>query len=88
MCETPQEHWAEESVVEAECTCDLQEDYSLACKFTWMSAWFILSAPRWHVTFSQHVEGEKGQTFQRELPLGIAIFYFILGVGEPGSFAG
>lgn len=53
-----------------------------------MSAWFILSAPWWHVTFSQQAEGEKGYTFQRELPLGIAIFYFILGVGEPGSFAG
>ena len=33
-------------------------------------------------------EGEKGQTFHGELPLGIAIFYFILGVGEPGSVAG
>lgn len=43
---------------------------------------------RWHVTFSQHAEGEKGQTFQRELPLGIAIFYLILGAGEPGSVAG
>lgn len=74
--------------MEAECTCDLWEDYNLACKSTWMSAWFMLSAPRWHVTFSQHAEGEKGQTFQRELPLGIAIFYFILGAGEPGSVAG
>ena len=32
--------------------------------------------------------GEKGQTFHGEVLLGIAIFYFILGAGEPGSVAG
>lgn len=33
-------------------------------------------------------EGEKGQAFHGELPLGIAIFSFILGAAEPGGVVG